>query len=97
MRLYSFSAEETVVIEGKALKLTTREDVEQYIKEIQSKPKLKMFVTSGNSYGAEAAVALAEALQVQGNLIVLYILFHYDYLLQKIFSVSISVIVSLEG
>ena len=71
MKLYSFSAEETVVIEGNALKLTTREDVEQYIKEIQSKPKLKMFVTSGNSYGAEAAVALAEALQVQGNLIVL--------------------------
>ena len=70
MKSYSFLPDETFVIEGKSLKLTTKEDVEPFVKEIHSKQHIKKFVTSGNSYGIEAAKALAEALKAQESLIV---------------------------
>ncbi|KAI8901255.1 hypothetical protein BC833DRAFT_578554 [Globomyces pollinis-pini] len=52
-------------IEGKSLKFDTAEDVATYCKEIESIEGLEQIVLSGNTFGIEAAKAIAHSLKNQ--------------------------------
>ena len=50
-------------IEGKGLKLDTAEDVEEFVNSILEIENLEQVTLSGNTFGVEAAQAIAEALK----------------------------------
>lgn len=58
------------VLGPKALKLSTREDVQEYLDAIESSEPLTHFSISGNSLGVEAAQAFAQLLARQNSLTV---------------------------
>ncbi|OMJ23879.1 Ran GTPase-activating protein 1, partial [Smittium culicis] len=46
-------------IEGKGLKLTTAEDIKEYVEQIKNHENLTEIILSGNTIGSEAAKELA--------------------------------------
>ncbi|KAJ2781625.1 Ran GAP Rna1 [Coemansia javaensis] len=55
-------------LEGRGLKLTTTEDVEPYLSELRAFENLEELRLNGNTFGAEAAKALAEVLKTKTTL-----------------------------
>jgi len=55
-------------LEGKNLKLTSREDIEQYIKEINEIEDLQEIHLGGNTLGVGACQALGDVLKTKKNL-----------------------------
>jgi hypothetical protein len=61
-------------LEGRNLKLTSREDIEPYIKEINAIEDLQEIHLGGNTLGVGACQALGETLKTKNNLKVSFIL-----------------------
>jgi Ran GTPase-activating protein 1 len=55
-------------IEGKSLKLNTAEDVKQFCEEIKALKGLTEIKLSGNTFGVDAAKAIAQAMRDQEEL-----------------------------
>ncbi|KAI9138044.1 hypothetical protein BKA69DRAFT_1031828 [Paraphysoderma sedebokerense] len=55
-------------IEGQGLKLNTAEDVAEFVQQIAEMDNLKEIRLSGNTFGIEAAVAIAEALKKKSTI-----------------------------
>ena len=59
----SFPDTEIFSIEGQALKLTTREDIQPYLEKLSKLDKVSKLDLSGNTIGTEASEALASAIE----------------------------------
>jgi Ran GTPase-activating protein 1 len=62
------SSDTVYSLEGKNLKLTSREDIEPYITEINAIEDLQEIHLGGNTLGVGACQALSEALKNKNNL-----------------------------
>ncbi|EPS38586.1 hypothetical protein H072_7702 [Dactylellina haptotyla CBS 200.50] len=58
----------TFSLEGKALKLTSRADIEPHLKDLPPNSDVEEFILQGNTIGIEASEALAEVLVSQSKL-----------------------------
>ena len=61
-------------VEGKSLKFNTAEDVKEIVKDIEAINNLREIRLSGNTFGVEAARAIAKAMKKQDALeVIIYL------------------------
>jgi len=68
MSVDTASSDTVFSILNKGLKLETAEDVQTFVEEILAKEDLETVILSGNSFGVEAAQALAGALKNKNSI-----------------------------